>query len=97
MTEHEFAVWAPRPDRVRLDIDGVLHPMTRADDAWWRAVVDTAPNARYGFVLDDDPRVLPDPRSMRQPEGVHGRTSYGGPRLTPGPTATGRAGPSRAP
>jgi len=74
MTEHEFAVWAPRPDRVRLDIDGVLHPMTRADDAWWRVVVDTAPNARYGFVLDDDPRVLPDPRSMRQPEGVHGRS-----------------------
>ncbi len=28
----EFAVWAPRPERVRLDVDGTLHPMTRADD-----------------------------------------------------------------
>ena len=74
MPEHEFAVWAPRPDRVRLDLDGVLHPMTRSDDAWWRAVVDAASHARYGFVLDDDPKVLPDPRSPRQPEGVHGRS-----------------------
>ncbi len=45
--------------------------MTRGEDAWWRAVVDTAPDARYGFVLDDDPKVLPDPRSPRQPDGVH--------------------------
>ncbi len=29
------------------------------------------PGARYGFLLDDDPTVLPDPRSARQPDGVH--------------------------
>ena len=40
MPDHEFAVWAPRPERVRLDVDGTLHPMTRSDDGWWRAVVD---------------------------------------------------------
>ncbi|MCV7153144.1 malto-oligosyltrehalose trehalohydrolase [Mycolicibacterium pyrenivorans] len=74
MPEHEFAVWAPRPERVRLDVDGTLHPMTRTDGAWWRAVLDVAPEARYGFVLDDDPKVLPDPRSARQPEGVHERS-----------------------
>ncbi len=74
MPEHEFAVWAPRPDRVRFDLDGALHPMTRSDDAWWRATVDAESHARYGFVLDDDPKVLPDPRSPRQPEGVHGRS-----------------------
>ncbi|MGZ8803403.1 MAG: malto-oligosyltrehalose trehalohydrolase [Mycobacterium sp.] len=74
MPEHEFAVWAPRPDRVGLDVNGTLYPMIRGDDAWWRAVVDAAPDARYGFILDDDPRVLPDPRSPRQPEGVHERS-----------------------
>ena len=74
MPEHEFAVWAPRPERVRLDVDGTLHPMTRTDDAWWRTVVDVAPDARYGFILDDDPKVLPDPRSARQPDGVHARS-----------------------
>ena len=27
------------------------------------------PTHGYGFVLDDDPTVLPDPRSPRQPDG----------------------------
>jgi maltooligosyltrehalose trehalohydrolase len=74
MPEHEFAVWAPRPERVRLDVDGILHPMSPSVDGWWRTVVDVAADARYGFVLDDDPLVLPDPRSPRQPDGVHGRS-----------------------
>ncbi len=71
----EFAVWAPRPAKVRLDVDGTLYPMRRSDDGWWRADVDARPDARYGFVLDDDPTVLPDPRSPRQPEGVHARSA----------------------
>jgi maltooligosyltrehalose trehalohydrolase len=76
VADHEFAVWAPRPDLVRLDVDGTLHAMTRSDDGWWRAVVDVSPDARYGFVLDDDPtgQVIPDPRSPRQPDGVHERS-----------------------
>ncbi len=32
MPEHEFAVWAPKPDVVRLDVEGTLHPMERAED-----------------------------------------------------------------
>ena len=68
----EFAVWA-LPERVRLDVEGALHPMTRGDDGWWRAEVDCPPDTRYGFVLDDDPTVLPDP-ARRQPDGVHERS-----------------------
>ncbi|MCK0175147.1 malto-oligosyltrehalose trehalohydrolase [Mycolicibacterium sp. F2034L] len=75
----EFAVWAPRPERVRLDVEGNLHPMTGGEDGWWRAEVDAAPDARYGFVLDDDPKVLPDPRSARQPDGVHERSQLWAP------------------
>ena len=48
--------------------------MTRSDDGWWHATVDAAPDARYGYLLDDDPTVLPDPRSPRQPDGVHARS-----------------------
>ncbi len=70
----EFAVWAPKPEKVRIDVDGRLHPMTRGDDDWWRASVDATPTARYGYLLDDDPEPLPDPRSPRQPDGVHGRS-----------------------
>lgn len=79
MPDTEFSVWAPTPDQVRLDVDGTLHPMTRAQDGWWRAVVDAAPDARYGFVLDDDATVIPDPRSARQPDGVHERSQLWSP------------------
>ncbi|WP_338893285.1 malto-oligosyltrehalose trehalohydrolase [Rhodococcus sovatensis] len=68
---HRFEVWAPTPDTVRLDVDGSLHPMHRGESGWWSADVDASPDARYGFVLDDDTTVLPDPRSPRQPDGVH--------------------------
>jgi maltooligosyltrehalose trehalohydrolase len=70
----EFAVWAPKPETVRLDVDGAVYPMTRGRDGWWRATVDASPDARYGYLLDDDPTVLPDPRSSRQPDGVHERS-----------------------
>jgi maltooligosyltrehalose trehalohydrolase len=70
----EFAVWAPTPTTVRLDVDGTERPMIRDEGGWWRAAVDAAPGARYGFLLDDDPTLLPDPRSPRQPDGVHDRS-----------------------
>lgn len=79
MPDHEFAVWAPIPELVRVDVDGALHPMTRDADGWWRAVVDAHVDSRYGFVLDDDPTVLPDPRSPRQPDGVHERSQLWNP------------------
>jgi maltooligosyltrehalose trehalohydrolase len=70
----EFAVWAPRPQLVQLDVDGTRYPMSRSDDDWWHTDVETEADARYGYVLDDDPKVLPDPRSPRQPDGVHERS-----------------------
>lgn len=70
---HTFEVWAPIPSSVRLWVDGDLHDMERDDRGWWRRSVDVRPDARYGFVLDDrTDTVLPDPRSARQPDGVHG-------------------------
>jgi maltooligosyltrehalose trehalohydrolase len=68
----EFSVWAPLPKRVRLQVDGAVHDMRRDDDGWWRAEVEAAPEADYGFLLDDDDTPRPDPRSRRQPDGVHG-------------------------
>lgn len=73
----EFRVWAPKPAQVRLYLDGTdgaQHEMTRSHDGWWHTTVETAPDARYGYLLDDDPGVLPDPRSARQPDGVHERS-----------------------
>jgi maltooligosyltrehalose trehalohydrolase len=85
----EFAVWAPTPTTVRLDVDGTERPMIRDEGGWWRAAVDAAPGARYGFLLDDDPTLLPDPRSPRQPDGVHDRSQLWDP---PEPTDDGWVG-----
>jgi maltooligosyltrehalose trehalohydrolase len=67
-------VWAPRADRVRLHAParGADAPMSRDDRGFWRADVDLSPGDRYGFLLDDAPDPRPDPRSLRQPDGVHG-------------------------
>lgn len=66
-----FEVWAPVPNTVRVAVDGTAHDMTASTGGWWRAEVDAKPDSRYGFLLDDDTAVLPDPRSPRQPDGVH--------------------------
>ncbi|QBJ94826.1 malto-oligosyltrehalose trehalohydrolase [Rhodococcus sp. ABRD24] len=68
---HTFEVWAPLPRSVHVHVDGDEHAMTRSPDGWWRADIEVRRGARYGYVLDDSPVVLPDPRSPRQPDGVH--------------------------
>ena len=75
-----FDVWAPRPQRVRLlcgdNVGGSVVEMTRDDDGWWTPAercrcVDARVDVDYGYLLDDDPDPRPDPRSRRQPGGVH--------------------------
>ncbi|MDJ0393116.1 malto-oligosyltrehalose trehalohydrolase [Rhodococcus sp. G-MC3] len=68
---HRFEVWAPTPTSVRVNVDGETLPMQRGDGGWWHADVEAKLDSRYGFVLDDDDAIIPDPRSPRQPEGVH--------------------------
>ncbi|WP_249216649.1 malto-oligosyltrehalose trehalohydrolase [Nocardioides palaemonis] len=67
-----YDVWAPRPQRVRLRIGAETLEMSRGADDWWTPV-EPVPDgeADYGYLLDDDPDPRPDPRSRRQPGGVH--------------------------
>ncbi|MBO4209858.1 malto-oligosyltrehalose trehalohydrolase [Micromonospora echinofusca] len=69
-----FTVWAPQARRVRLRLTGRPdREMTRSDGGWWRLdVPDAGPGTDYAYLLDDDDRPLPDPRSAWQPAGVHG-------------------------
>jgi maltooligosyltrehalose trehalohydrolase len=71
---HEFEVWAPKVKRVAVAIGDARYPMDGPDErGYWRASVDQAgPGTDYGFVLDDDAKAYPDPRSEWQPDGVHG-------------------------
>jgi malto-oligosyltrehalose trehalohydrolase len=67
-----FRLWAPRCDRVELEIDGASPAaMERDDNGWHRALIPAAPGTRYRFHLPDGTAV-PDPASRHLPEGVHG-------------------------
>ena len=71
-----FRLWAPRAASVclvlpELEPDG--RPMRCAGGGWWTAEVpDAGHGTDYGFRLDGEPELLPDPRSPWQPQGVHG-------------------------
>jgi len=71
---HPFKVWAPFARRVSIESGDVQYPMQGPDDrGWWSCQVkDAGPGTDYGFLLDDDPKCYPDPRSRWQPNGVHG-------------------------
>ena len=70
---HEFRVWAPRPGRVDLVLDGgEVIAMRQAGGGWWSAAVAAAgPGTDYAFSLDGGPP-RPDPRSAFQPGGIDG-------------------------
>jgi maltooligosyltrehalose trehalohydrolase len=64
-------VWAPRARRVAAVVDGRDLGMTALEDGWWELPAGLATGADYAFRLDGDDAALPDPRSRRQPHGVH--------------------------
>jgi len=77
-------VWAPRALTVDLVVGGRNHPMTAQDGGWWAAELAAPAGTEgvgtdaggteidYGFRLNGEDTVRPDPRSRRQPHGVDG-------------------------
>jgi maltooligosyltrehalose trehalohydrolase len=70
---HEFKVWAPAAKKVAVKVGDGLHAMEGPDEqGWWKVgVTEAGPGTDYGFQLDDDSAIYPDPRSLWQPNGVH--------------------------
>jgi maltooligosyltrehalose trehalohydrolase len=71
---HKFGVWAPKAKQMSLRLGDRLLALNGPNKrGWWTLEV---PNADcgddYAFLIDDDPTAYPDPRSMQQPNGVHG-------------------------
>ncbi len=71
------AVWAPEVFQVRAvigtegdRIDELVPDPARP--GWWQLEADLMPGTRYGYLLDDEVTAVPDPRSQRLPDGVHG-------------------------
>lgn len=72
-----FDVWAPDARSVKLLADGREYSMEQNNDGgaqgWWRAPAGVAAGEAvpYGYIVDGE-GPFPDPRSRRQPDGVHG-------------------------
>ncbi|MCU1546810.1 MAG: Malto-oligosyltrehalose trehalohydrolase [Homoserinimonas sp.] len=64
-----ITVWAPKAKAVELVTSDASRPMTRHDGGWWLGDSLSA-DIDYGFAVDGK-GPFPDPRSLRQPEGVH--------------------------
>jgi maltooligosyltrehalose trehalohydrolase len=71
---HTFKVWAPRAGKLVVQVGEARVAMQGPDGhGWWEAAFESAgTGSDYGFVIDDDPKAYPDPRSEWQPAGVHG-------------------------
>ncbi|BAS16859.1 malto-oligosyltrehalose trehalohydrolase [Arthrobacter sp. Hiyo8] len=68
-----FDVWAPFAESVTLLAKEQRHDMRLHDDGaagWWTADVPREPGTDYGYLVNGE-GPFPDPRSQRQPDGVH--------------------------
>ena len=70
---NRFGVWAPQAQKVSLSCQNQILAMDGPNHrGWWTLEVEQAGcGDRYAFLLDDDATCYPDPRSLRQPQGVH--------------------------
>jgi maltooligosyltrehalose trehalohydrolase len=71
---HRFGVWAPKAQKMSLKLADRVLPMAPPNKrGWWMLQVPEAESGDdYAFLVDDDPTPYPDPRSLSQPDGVHG-------------------------
>lgn len=69
-------LWAPNARQVRIRRgDASETELERTTEGWWSAPVELADGEEYGFVLDGG-ALRPDPRSRRQPRGVHEASAH---------------------
>ncbi len=71
---YEFSIWAPLAEKLAVKVNESAMPMEGPDSqGWWRLRVEEAgPGTDYGFLVNDEATAYPDPRSLAQPNGVHG-------------------------
>ena len=83
LERHHARVWAPNASRADLHREraAVVErlPMQSVGGGWFAAIAALNADDRYGFVLDDAEHPVPDPRSRRQPDGVHGLSALDDP------------------
>jgi maltooligosyltrehalose trehalohydrolase len=65
-------VWARDHAHVSVVVDEIESSLTREDDGYFAGLVRGSVGSRYGFLLEGQPALLPDPASRWQPDGPHG-------------------------
>lgn len=66
-----FRVWAPEAKAVQVVAHDTRHAMEKDSDGYWTtSLADIDAGTRYTYSIDG--KLLPDPASMSQPDGVHG-------------------------
>jgi maltooligosyltrehalose trehalohydrolase len=78
-----FRLWAPAADNVVVVIDPLPAQRMAAEPGGYFSVLipEARAGMRYGFRLDGQERVLPDPASRFQPDGPHGSSQIVDPTL----------------
>ena len=67
-----FDVWAPKANTMTLLADGRRLSMSPGENGWWHVQhAELSEDIDYGYLIDDAQTPVPDPRSRRQPDGVH--------------------------
>lgn len=74
----QFRVWAPRVQKLAVQMLGELFPMTREGEDFEVHIPAAQPGQTYALVLDDA-KERPDPVSRSQPHGVHGKSQIADP------------------
>ena len=74
----EFRVWAPRAESISLRVGGREVDLQDAGYGVYEAVTSAQAGDDYAYVLDGG-RLLPDPASRWQPDGIRGPS-----RVVPG-------------
>lgn len=67
-----FRVWAPRADSMSLKLGERTLPMTAGQRGWWELEAEAAHGSDYAYLINGEEPALPDPRSLWQPQGLHG-------------------------
>ncbi|HEX3725746.1 MAG TPA: alpha-amylase family glycosyl hydrolase, partial [Pirellulales bacterium] len=80
-----FRVWAPRRNAVTVVLDqgeaAGEAPASQEEGGYFSAFApQAAAGTRYGFRLDDEPQIYPDPASRSQPDGPEGLSEVVDPR-----------------
>ncbi|OQA04323.1 MAG: Malto-oligosyltrehalose trehalohydrolase [Planctomycetes bacterium ADurb.Bin401] len=65
-----FRVWSPKTERMEIKINDKVLPMAKKQE-WWEYYRESGDECDYGYIIDGK-GPYPDPRSLYQPNGVHG-------------------------